>query len=291
MLSALPSPVTGGLKACFGSDAKPIFAGRAAEVGVTAASLAAKGMTGPIGVLEDSRGFVRLFNEGVFERSLLDELGHKWRLLEPGIDVKRIPVCLSAQAAVDAILDLVADHSLSITEIKSVSCDVSPIVVANLAYGTPSTPQQAQFSLNFAIACALVFGDVALTHLQPAVITDPRLQRAMARVNMVSSGRWTAKDNLTRLCPEGAFVEVAMVDGRRFARFNGFARGTTKRPLSNRELEDKFMTCVGDVIGVDQGEHLLQNLRRLDELGSVRELLKPLRWSTDKGACLALADK
>ena len=260
---------TGGAKSCFGTDAKPLLCGRAAEAGLSACMLAASGASGPGSALEDTRGFWRLFNDGTWEPQPFADLGKQWSLLEPGIDVKRIPVCLSAHAAVDAVMTLVADNDLALDDVEHIECDVSGIVVANLVHDRPRTPQEAQFSLPFAIACSLVHGDVRLEHLDPAVLLSPGLQTVMGRVGMVSSERWAPGTELVYKHPEGALVTLTTRDGRRFERLGDYARGMKQRPLSQAELDGKFLDCAGAVPGLDAAT-LLARLRGVDELTSLR---------------------
>jgi 2-methylcitrate dehydratase PrpD len=262
---------TGGLKACFGTDGKPALCGRAAEAGVTAALLAREGVSGPQSAFEDSRGFARLFNDGTFDAEPFAALGKTWSLLDPGIDVKRIPVCLSAHAAVDAVVDLMSEYGLAGDDIASVHCDISPIAAANLVYRQPETPQQAQFSMPFAVACAMLHGTVALRHLSPEAVGDPKLRAAMDRVSTGTSERWSPGSEALTRHPEAAFVTLFTWDGRRFERFGRYARGMVQRPLSDAELDAKFIECALRVPGLDC-ETLLGRLRRLDGLGSAREL-------------------
>lgn len=262
---------TGGLKACFGTDAKPALCGRAAEAGVIAALLAREGVSGPRSAFEDNRGFARLFNDGTFDAAPFAALGRTWSLLEPGIDVKRIPVCLSAHAAVDTVVDLMFEHGLVADDIASVHCDISPIAAANLVYRQPETPQQAQFSMPFAVACAVLHGTIALRHLSPEVVGDPKLRATMERVSTGTSERWSPGSEALTRHPEAAFVTLLTWDGRRFERFGRYARGMVQRPLSDAELDAKFLECALQVPGLDC-ETLLGRLRRLDSLGSAREL-------------------
>jgi 2-methylcitrate dehydratase PrpD len=263
---------TGGTKACFGTDGKPVLCGRAAESGVLAAAMAQAGVTGPHDAFENSRGFACLFNGGAFEDGAFDALGRSWRMLNPGIDIKRVPVCLSAHAALDAVMDLMTEHGIAAEAITRVVCDVGPIVTANLAYERPETPQQAQFSLPFVIGCLLVHGDVGLDQLKPETLADPRLRAAMDRVETITTARWTTNSEEARFYPEGAFATVETRDGRAVSRFNGLARGTRRRPLSDAEVAGKFMTCAGTVPGVPAAEELLYRLRRIEALPSARDL-------------------
>lgn len=263
---------TGGAKACFGTDGKPALCGRAAEAGVTAALMAVAGVSGPHRAFEDSRGFAKLFNDGVFDRHAFDVLGRDWRLLDPGVDIKRVPVCLSAHAALDAVMDLVAEHGLDRKAIARVICDVGPVVTANLVYDAPRTPQESQFSLPFVVGCALAYGDVGLERLTIDTLADPVLREAMGRVETVTGQRWADLD-MARRYPEGAHVTLVSTDGSRLERFVGMARGTTARPLSPAEIDGKYMACAGPVLGDEKARVLLARLRRVEEASEAGALL------------------
>lgn len=265
---------TGGAKSCFGTDGKPALCGRTAEAGVAAALMAREGCSGPLDAFENSRGFAKLLNDDIFLPECFAHFGRDWRSLKPGVDFKRIPICLSAHAALDAVMDIMAQHRIAAGDIERVVCDVSPIVTANLAYDDPETPQQAQFSMPFAIGCMLVKGDVSLAELSQSVVDDPAVRQAMRRVETVTSERWKAGGADVRSFPEGAHVTVTTRDGKRFEHFNGFARGTTARPLSDDEIARKFMSCGAGPLGQDAAGVLLDRLRGLESLSSVRALFR-----------------
>lgn len=258
-----------GIKACFGTDAKAFLAGRAAEAGVTAALMAQAGASGPADAFEHRNGFARLFNGGHFDAAAFDALGRRWALLDPGVDVKRIPVCLSSHAAVDAALELARAHGIAVGEIAAISCDVPPIVIANLVHDDPATPQQAQFSMPFAIAAALLHGGVELEHLSPATLADPSLRALMAKVAMCSGAVW--EDPAYRAAaPEGAQVSIALRDGRVVQGFRDFARGAARYPLAADEIDAKFAACLR-FAGLRQPS-LLASLWALETYADVRAL-------------------
>ena len=255
---------TGGLRACFGTGAKPLLAAQAATNGVRAARLAARGLTVPHGVVEDPRGFARLVAADRFDPAALDALGRRWRLLDPGIDTKLYPVCLSAHAAIDAVRDLMAERGLAPCDIRTVHCRVPPVVAANLTYDRPVTSGEARFSLPFAAACAMLHGTLALEHLDEAALGDPALRQAIDRVAMTADAGWSADPNRARSAPEGAEVSIETTSGTRFVRFCASARGTVARPLSAAEHAAKFLTCAALVVGPDGAERLHRKLRRLE---------------------------
>ena len=262
----------GGAKSCFGTDAKAVLCGRAAERGVVDALFAREGCSGPLNALRHARGFAHLVNDDILEDESFADFGKNWRILEPGIDIKRVPVCLSAHAALDAVMDIIAREQIAASDIALVECDVGPVVTANLVYEYPKTPQQAQFSLPFAIGCMLVHGDVSLAHLTEQSLQEAALQDAMQRVTTVTTDYWRPDGENGQRYPEGALVTVTTTDGRRFQHFNGFARGTTARPLSEREISRKFMTCATDAIGESRAALLAEQLRDLATLPEARSL-------------------
>ncbi|WP_245200332.1 MmgE/PrpD family protein [Herbaspirillum sp. LeCh32-8] len=258
-----------GVKACFGTDGKAFLAGRAAEAGVTAALMAQAGASGPVDAFEHRNGFVRLFNGGQFHPQAFDALGRNWALLDPGVDVKRIPVCLSSHAAVDVALELVREHDIALDEIAAISCNVPPIVIANLIHDDPATPQQAQFSMPFAVAAALLYGKLELEHLSPEVLADAQLRALMAKVSMCSGPVW--EDEAYRAAaPEGAELSIALHDGHVLQGFRDFARGAARYPLTLSEIDDKFNACLR--YAQLRLPSLSAALRALETRGSVRGL-------------------
>ncbi|RYF63442.1 MAG: FAD-dependent oxidoreductase, partial [Comamonadaceae bacterium] len=183
---------------------------------------------------------------------------------DPGVDIKRIPVCLSSHAAVDAVAHLVATHGLDVSAIESIDCDVPPIVRKNLVYDRPQTVQQSQFSMPYAMAVSLVCGTLKLEHLDAKWLAHGRIAALMARVRMHTGERWT-DPALRKAAPEGAHVRVTVADGRSFELFRATARGSIAWPLTTEELADKFLDCAAPVIGRDSAQSLLDRLNKLDD--------------------------
>jgi 2-methylcitrate dehydratase PrpD len=103
----LAGSMSGGLLAFLsdGSWAKRLHPGWAAHGGVIAAGLAARGFTGPAGVLEDRYGTYAAFLHGevVDHAAVVDSLGTTWRSLPPHF--KRFPCAHVIQPFLDAVLE------------------------------------------------------------------------------------------------------------------------------------------------------------------------------------------
>lgn len=262
----------GGMKSCFGTDGKALMAGRASESGVMCALLAARGARGPDDAFENQNGFAALINGGVFDSTVFDTLGAEWSLLDPGIDIKRVPVCLSSHAAVDLAMQLVREYAVTHEDIDSIVCDVPPIVRKNLAYDIPNTIQEAQFSMSFAIATSLREGDLGLEHLNSEWICNDALRSLMARIHMRTGPIWDDSQQRAT-APEGASVTLRLRDGREYRAYRASAIGTASHPLSDDQLDGKFLSCANQVLDKGATRILLDNLRKMDSDLPARTLL------------------
>lgn len=259
----------GGLKAAFGSDGKALNAGRTSAAGVTSALLAGEGSRGPLDLVEHPNGMAQMFNDGLL--TALPTLGKEWGLLDPGVDLKRVPLCLSSHAAIDALREIQTAEGLAAQDIAEIVCDVPPVVIQNLVHDRPQSRQQAQFSMPFSLACAAVLGDVGLADLDRTTLAREDLRNLMERVRMHSSERWDAR--LLGQAPEGAWVSVRRHDGSVVERFCGNALGTAANPMNSEQLQDKFLKCSQGVLTPDQARKLLSDLGDLERVPFVRELL------------------
>ncbi|CAM3553253.1 2-methylcitrate dehydratase [Bordetella sputigena] len=272
---ALAVGMAAGTKSCFGSDAKPLMAGKAAEAGVQAALLARAGASGPADPFGHDYGFAARYNQGVLDTAALEMPGDRWYLLDPGLDVKRIPVCLSSHAAVDALRDLMARHGLGADDVASVLCDVPPVVAANLCHGMPDSPAQARFSMPYAIAMTLLEPDWGLGALTPRQLARTDLRDAMRRVRMRTGPSWNDASR-RRDAPEGAIVYVELKDGTVLQGSRDKAIGGPGDPMSQAQATRKFQDCTAPVIGEPAAARLLSQLRALDGPMPVQALFDTL---------------
>lgn len=268
---ALAVSMAAGTKSCFGSDAKSLMAGKAAEAGVQAAMLAHAGATGPVDPFGHAHGFAAHYNQNVLDTAAFEVLGDKWYLLDPGLDVKRIPVCLSSHAAVDVIRELVARHSLCAPDVVSIVCDVPGIVAANLCHDVPETPAEARFSMPFAIAMTLLDPGWGIGALTPCQLARRDLMETMHKVQMKTGPSWNEPAR-RREAPEGASVRVLLRDGTVLQGSRDKAVGSPADPLSTEQLSRKFLDCATSVLSEPTATRLLSQLWSLDQSVPVQGL-------------------
>ena len=260
--------------AVLGFDAKPILAGQAARLGVESALLAARGNSAPSAAFEDRRGLLNLMNEGRQDAAGLADLGRTWRLLEPGIAIKRAPVCSAAQAAMEVAEKLIAKNNLDRARIKAVRCEVSHLVKVSLVYDRPATPAEAQFSMPFAVGCILAFGKLGPDRITGETLAGKTLKEAMAKVVMVEADDLNGPDYQPRY-PECARVTISMLGGDVFTGFLGAPTGMPENSLSDDGLGEKFRTCAAFAGWPDDtSETVLARLRHIESAGAIGALVR-----------------
>lgn len=250
----------GAQKASFGTDAKPYLAGQAAAAGVESALLASAGLSAPRSALEGRNGFVQVLNDGEIDNEGIAKLGTHWRLVDPGIFFKQYPVCSAAHAAVEVTRQLMDKHGLAGERIRRVVCEVPPLVATSLVHDQPGNVQEAQFSMPFAVGTMLASGQLGVEDLTAKALSDPRVQSAMSKVDM------RRVDSLEdAAAPEGAKVTLLTDDGGEVTDYLGVPKGMPTNPMSDAELNDKFLRC-GAAGGMehDRANNLLKYLKNIE---------------------------
>jgi 2-methylcitrate dehydratase PrpD len=117
---ALAGSQAAGLRENFGTMTKPFHAGRAAESGLLAASLAGKGFTTAPNILKAGRGFFSAAGGGYDPTKITDQLGDPWTFVDPGVSIKPYPSGSLTHPAMTAFLELVRAHDLRAEEVEEV---------------------------------------------------------------------------------------------------------------------------------------------------------------------------
>jgi 2-methylcitrate dehydratase PrpD len=266
----LAANMSSGVRQNFGSPAKPMSVGWAAQAGVMAARLAQQGLSGSADAIEGPQGFCRAVS-GIVVPSAFAE-STEMALVSPGVGFKLYPCCTGTHPTVEALSDIRKKHSLQPGQIDSIRVEVTPEVIGELIYQVPADARQARFSLPFCAATALVDGAVALHHFAEPLRMSPEVRDLMRRVKM------SPRDDLPRSgeadCP-AARVTVRTRDGRRVQKWVGCARGNPSNPASDAELERKFYECASQgEMTQTESEELLEELKRLQDIPRVGEWLK-----------------
>ena len=261
-----------------GGTVKRIHCGWAAHSGISAARLAAHGITGPPTVLEGRFGFFQAFLDGHYDAEAIDaKLGERWEV--PGIFFKPYPANHFTHGGIDAALAL-REQGLSIDQIDALSLGVAEPTVRTIgepieAKRAPATGYQAQFSGPYTVVAALLGGGglgLGLDDFTDALATDEARRRHMAKVTV--AGRRECSEVFPNQFP--AVLTARLHDGRELRQAVMTNRGGPQRPLSDRELERKFTDNAGRSLADGPLRQVQDTVLSLDRQAAIGPLLAPM---------------
>jgi len=219
-----------------GAMTKRFHAGRAAQSGVVAAYLAAKGFTGSLDALEAPFGGFLSTLRGQHDAStMLDGLGSTWETEHVGL--KAYAACASAHTTIDGVREL-RGKGLTADNLAQMTIQVSKKSAINI--GWPYAPAEvitAQMNGQYAAAVALLDGDAFIDQYTAERLRDPEILKIIPRVSFVhdpeidrggASKRHTVK------------IEAVLTDGSRLSTSIEQRRGSSHYPLSDEEVFEKF---------------------------------------------------
>jgi len=156
-----------------------------ARSGVFSAQLAQRGITAPREAIEGKFGLFALYQEGNPLR-ILDGLGQRFE--HENTAIKKYPCCACSHASLEAALGLIREHDLKPADVTAV--EVTHSTFMHRLVGAPFNPGDnpqvsAQFSVQYAIACALLRRRMSVADLEDAAILDPAIKPITERVRIV----------------------------------------------------------------------------------------------------------
>ena len=270
---ALAASMAGGLVANFGTMTKPLHAGRAAACAIEAVRLAALGLTAAPDAFEHHAGFLAALSpKGRADRERpATGLGKTFRIIESGLSIKKYPMCYATHRVIDGVLDLAVAHDLKAQDVARVDATIGVAQASMLRNHAPVTGLEAKFSLEFAVASALVSRKVGLAQLTDKFVAEAAVREAMGKVNIATVDTHCPIETIFALNDR---VVVEMRDGRTLDSGDiRFARGNAMLPLKDADLEAKFLDCAAGVDYLDAGA-LYHALDTLGAQASLRELAR-----------------
>jgi 2-methylcitrate dehydratase PrpD len=256
--------------------------GLSAKAGALSALLAQKGITGAENFFEGKFGYFNIYHRGQFDRNvLLKDYGKHFE----GIQVSQKPLyscCKFNHASMDAARALVREHRIEPDQIDQVQAVVTSQEVYNFVCDpidvkrNPRTLVDAQFSLPYTVALAMVKKNVSLNDFTWEAIREEEVLSVARKVQVVLKpieGR--------AVLPAPGIIEVRTADGKRFSKEVRFVKGHPENPNSIEDCLDKLKACIEYSRCEKILTHyprlcdLLLNLENLGDIRPVITLLNP----------------
>ncbi|HEX76633.1 MAG TPA: MmgE/PrpD family protein [Dehalococcoidia bacterium] len=254
-----------------GAWTKRLHPGWAAHSGIIAALLARRGFTGPATIVEGKFGFLYAYSDSSDLGKFLSGLGDSFEIMK--VSVKPHACCRYKQGAIDGILKIMSENKLRAQEVDKVILGILkagfPIIVepSELKYN-PQTIVDAQFSMPFGAAIAVLYGKASLDQYTLRNLQSKEVKEIMGRVSCVLD------PELDKAYPERwpASVEIATNDGRHFYARIEHPKGDPENPLSWQELVKKFNELSSPVFSRDRRERIISEVRSLETEENISNL-------------------
>lgn len=246
-----------------GTQSKRFHPGRAAQSGVMAVELAAMDFTGPTQIYEfEDGGILKAFSDASDASRLNKDLGRVWHT--DTTSIKPYSCCGSTHAYIDAALALRKKLGSPWNAQRGVRVGTSKVVDVQCGFDyTPGTVLNAQMSLRYAVAAALLDGQVLPGQFTDERMAAPDVVKLSAHLELVPDPR------LDELYPANFAGWVAAENNGRWERVDIMnPTGSSDVPIDLAGVENKLR-------GIDAGlplERIVPAIRKL-ESQPVREFL------------------
>jgi 2-methylcitrate dehydratase PrpD len=254
-----------GLAAAFGTDTKPVQAGRAAEVGVRAALFTEQGIGAPRDALFGRFGIFTLWLGE--DAAQMAGWGSTHADASRQVALKPYPSCFLTHAVIDGVLAARRDLDLrDESAVTQVSLTVHPIAATIADKTTLVDSADAKFSLRYCVLAALRDGS-------PTVATFAEAQWRQACADQLAWTSWSDRFEVTREArmPQiGARIALMTQNGTHATHEVLAPRGSVGNPLASADIDAKFRANTAGALG-PRGEDVLAELRSFTRLDRVRD--------------------
>ena len=142
--------------------------------------------------------------------------------------------------------------------------------------GNIRTAEQARFSLEYAVSAAILDGEISLRHFQEEMIAREKTRDLMKKVVIRIPPDLQSLESKRNRYGE---VRIYLSDGGVLTHRATQIRGHPPLFLSDEEVEKKFFDCSDPVLGRARAQELLNTLRRIETVPSVRDVVSLIRLS------------
>lgn len=262
-----------GIRKNFGSMVKPLHAGQAARRGIEAAFLARSGFDADPHILDGQHGFLDVFRGQAAKApdasSIRFSADQPLEIIESGVGIKQYACCGCVHTALDVVRELMQKHGFTGQEVEEVSCGVNALAPGVLIHHSAQTGLQGKFSMEYSVAVTLLDG-----HAGPRQFEDSRVRRAdvqglQKRVHMHTDPALPVN--------HGVFPSKVTITLKNGARWSGEAHKAIgmhpSLPLSDQDIDAKFLGCATYALDAQTAEEALKSLRGLEHLPDLNAVM------------------
>ncbi|MVW78638.1 MmgE/PrpD family protein [Bordetella sp. 02P26C-1] len=258
-----------------GGDVKRLHGGLGAREGLFAAILAKHGLVGPPDALESTNGYFHSHagaDNGQHDYAGLQILqagGKPDQLLVTQCYLKPYSSCRHIHAPTELLLELRAAHRLTLAEVEAIHVDTYAVAAA---HGMPGWSEMttAQMSMRYSLAAALARGKLTPAEFDETTRADPDITAFCSRVTTSVDPDCEARYPDKR----PAKIRVTLKNGRTLTAESDEPPGEPDRPMSDEQVEQKFLHLAAPVIGDHAARKVATLIGNMDECEDVDAILR-----------------
>jgi 2-methylcitrate dehydratase PrpD len=250
-----------GMQQNRGTSCKSFHAGRAGSNGLLSARLALKGFNSSEEIIDGKRGFSRIYSQQSLPEKMIQGLGLSWEIERNGFKPYACGVVI--HPAIDAMIEFHKQRSFDVHQVRKIEVYVNPIVLSITGTVSPETGLHSKFSIYHSVAVALVEGRAGIEQYTDLKASDPVVTKIRDLITINSDENLGRDQARAIIYWDHDQKEVAIEH----------ALGTVQHPLSDRELEEKFIANAKICLTESTAKQLIEHIWHLDELPSIQPLL------------------
>jgi 2-methylcitrate dehydratase PrpD len=258
-----------------GSFTKRLHPGWAAHSGLMAAMLAGEKFSGPATVIEGRFGFLHAYSSQPIADKILKTWGQPYEVMRTSI--KPHSCCRYKQGPIDGILKIMRQHQLKAGDIEKVTLGILKAGFALVAEPVekkrkPDSIVDAQFSMPFGAAVAMLYGKATLDEYTLENIKKPEIKALMDRIVCVENSE--LEKEYPKKWP--ALATITTQNGQKYSAKIEYPKGDPENSLTWEELIQKFKNLVSPVYSEEKQKEIIARVRALekeDDMNSFAALL------------------
>lgn len=269
-----------------GSLAVRLIQGFVSQSGIICAQLAQKGLNGPKNFLEGIYGYFRLYaGEQYNPEAVASDLGKRFQMTKTLF--KKYPSCGGTLSSTEAILDIVREEQLVPGNVDRIDIKVVPYIykLVGHPFKIGENPKvNAQFSIQYCVANALLRKSSKLKHFDESHICDPEITELIKKIHVYSEPTLEKKGHNTAM-----ELYLTTRDGSTYYKNLDIAPGFPERPLTKKEHHERFQDCVsysGGLLPPDSMNQIISLVNSLEDVEDVRISMIPLLVRPEKRGAL-----
>jgi 2-methylcitrate dehydratase PrpD len=258
-----------------GTLAVRVIQGWVAQAGVECAEMARRGITGPTKFLTGIYGYAHLYGRGKLQPAeVVAGLGSEWRLER--MMFKKYPSCGATQGLTELTLQLLQEFQLKPQDVQGVEVRLNPYChkLVGHPFEMGDNPRvNAQFSVQYCVANAIVRGSSKLPHFRPEAVADPAVHAMLERVTAIGDPALDARGHTA------VDVTLTTTAGKVHERKLDIAPGYPGNGLTDEQHLGRFEDCMAYAarpLAREQVAAFLADVQQLPSLPDARGLLRHL---------------